>query len=138
MHEAEVGVGGGDHLGEVGVGAERGHVVHQLRPELERALGDRRLGGVDRERHLAAEPLEHRDDAAQLLLGGNAGRPRPRRLAADVDDRRALRVEPPRRRGRLVRVEVDAAVEEGVWRDVDDAHDGRAREALLDRHRLHA
>ena len=47
----------------------------------------------------------------------------PRRLAADVEDRRALelQLEPVRDRG--VRVEVTAAVRERVRRDVDHAHD---------------
>ena len=34
---------------------------------------------------------------------------------------------------RVVRVEVDARVRERIRRDVDDAHHGRPREALLDR-----
>ena len=64
VHEAEVRVGGGGHVDELGVRPERSHVVDHLGPELERAAGDRRLRGVDRDGHLAVEPLEDGDDAA--------------------------------------------------------------------------
>ena len=84
------------------------------------------------------EPLEHRHDAAQLLVERHAVRAGPRRLAADVDDRRALREHPPRRSGRDVRVEVHAAVGERVGRHVDDAHHGRARKPFLDRNHARA
>ena len=45
VHEAEVGVAVGDHAGELGIPAERGHVVHELRPEGEVRISD---GGLTR------------------------------------------------------------------------------------------
>ena len=71
VHEAEVGAGVGDYAGQLRVGAQRGHVVDELGPERDRAAGDLGLGGVDRDRHLAAERLQHRDDAAQLVVERN-------------------------------------------------------------------
>ena len=78
----------------------------------------------------AGEPLEHGHDAPQLLVERHALRAGPGRLAADVDDRRALRrAIAPRGCDRVLGRAVDAAVRERVRRDVDDAHHGRARES---------
>ncbi len=133
VHEAKVGTRLGDDLRQLRVAAQRRHVVHELGAERESAARDLGLRGVDRHRHLAREPLQHRHDATQLLLDGDSLRSRPRRLAADVHDRRALVDHPPGRAGRDVGIEMHAAVRERIRRDVEDAHHRRAREPLLDR-----
>ena len=48
VHQAEVGARVRDDAGELGIGAERRHVVHELDAELEGAPRDLRLGRVDR------------------------------------------------------------------------------------------
>src|SRR5205814_9058688 len=50
----------------------------------------------------------------------------------DVDDRSSVLDHPARRRGRNVRIEMDAAVGERVGRDVHDTHHRRAKKPLLD------
>ena len=101
MHQAEVRAGVGDDAGQLGVAAKRGHVVDELGAQLERPTRDLGLRRVDRHRH-ADEPLEHRHDAAQLLVERHAARAGPRRLAAHVHQRGALgqqrRASHPRRR----------------------------------------
>ena len=79
------------------------------------------------------QTLEHGQHALQFLVRVDALGAGTRRLAADVDDRRAA-LEHLRRRGhRVIRAEMDAPIRERVGRDVDDAHHGRTREPLLDR-----
>ena len=124
-----------DDLRHLWIAAESGDVVDELRAELERAARDLGLRGVDRDRR-AVQRLEDGHDAAQLLVDGDALGAGPRRLAADVEDRSALVEHPPARCGGSRRLEVDAAVREGVGRDVDDAHHGRPRESFLDRRTL--
>jgi hypothetical protein len=133
VHQADVAVGVGDDAGEVAVAAERGDVVDELGAERERAARDLGLRRVDRDRQLARDRLEDRDDASQLLVRGDALGPRPSRLAADVDDLRTFLEHPPGRGDRIVGSEVDAAVGEGVGRHVDDAHHRGSRETLFDR-----
>ena len=133
VHEADVCTRLGDDLRQLRVATQRRDVVHELGAERESAARDLGLRGVDRERHLATQPLQHRHDATQLLVDGDALRSRPRRLAADVHDRRALFDHPPGRAGRDVGIEMHAAVRERVRRDVEDAHHRRAREPLRDR-----
>ena len=111
---------------------QRRHVVDELGAELERAAGDLGLRRVDRDRD-AVEPLEHRDDAAQLLVDRDALGAGPRRLAADVHDRRAVVHHPARCGRRNARIEVHAAVGEAVGRHVDDPHHRRALQTFLDR-----
>ena len=130
MHEAEVGVRLGDDAREVALATQRRHVIHHLGAESERPSRHLRLRGVDGE-GLTAERREHRLDAAQLLLERDAVRARPRRLAADVDDRSA-RVEHPARLDRGdVGPQVETVAAERVGRDVDDAHHGRTGKAVL-------
>ena len=90
VHEAEVRVRAGDDAGQLGIAAQRGDVVHEHGPELERAAGDLRLRRVDRDGQLAGDRLEHGNDAAQLLVERHALRPGPGGLAADVHERGAL------------------------------------------------
>ena len=80
-----------------GIEAPRRDVVDEVRAGLERRARDGGLARVDRERRvrlLARMRVDDRDDARDLLLGrerpGLAVGRRPRRLAADVHDRRAL------------------------------------------------
>ena len=127
----------GDDARQLGVAAERGHVVDHLDAELERAARDGGLRRVDRDRH-AREPLEDGHDPAKLLVGRDRLGTRAGRLAADVDDRRALLSQPPPVRDRVPRAREAASVREAVGRDVDDAHDRRPRPALLERLPLHA
>ena len=65
-------------------------------PASSAARGDRRLAGVDRERDLdlRREPLDHRHDAAKLLVLRHRIGARPGRLAADVDQVGALASQP--------------------------------------------
>ena len=51
------------------------------------------------------ERLDHRDDAGALLVARHGVRARPGRLAADVEDRRALLGEPAAVRDRRVALE---------------------------------
>ena len=84
VHETEVTAGIGDDAGEVGVAAERGHVVDELDAELERSARDDGLGGVGQ----AGAPVELTGSVRARLLSIL-----PRALgastAADVHDRRA-------------------------------------------------
>ena len=50
VHEAEIAARVGDDACELGIASQSGDVVDELDAELERAPGDRRLGGVDRDR----------------------------------------------------------------------------------------
>ena len=92
VHEADRAAGLGDHVGHLVVVAQRAHVVDDGRAGGERAAGDLRLHRVDRDgdADAAGERLDHRQHAAQLLVQGDQLGARPRGLAADVDDRRAL------------------------------------------------
>ena len=106
-------------------------------PSCEGLPRDLRLRGVDRDRH-AGEQLEHRHDAAQLLVERDGLGSRPRRLAADVDERGAFgeqppRASPPRRAGSRL----SPAVREAVGRDVHDAHHRGARPTLRERRTSH-
>ena len=132
VHQAEVRVRPGHDLGQRRVAAQRGDVVDELRAELERPAAATSAFEVSIETGAPAScsstgTTRRSSSSTETRLGAG-----PRRLAADVDDRRALVQHPPRARDRVVRVEVDAGVRERVRRDVDDAHHGRPRETLLD------
>ena len=71
----------------------------------------------------AAEALDHRDGAVELLGGGHGLRARARGRSADVENRGALRHQLEAVLLRGVRVEEAPAVGERVGGDVDDAHD---------------
>ena len=126
VHEAEIRAGGGHDVSDLGIVAERRHVVDEDCAALECRTRHRSLRSVDRERHLAAEPIEHGHHALQFVLHGHACGTGARRLPADVDDRSSVLDHTARRRGRNVRIEMDSAVGERVGRDVHDTHHGRA------------
>ena len=90
VHEAEIGARVRYDPGELRVAAKRRDVVDENRAALERRARDPGLRGVDRERQLGADTIEDRHDAAQLLLRRDACGAGPRRLAAEVDQRRSL------------------------------------------------
>ena len=130
----------GDDAGEIGVPAESGDVVHHHGAQLERAPGHVGLRRVDRERHAdAGRPyaLEHREDAAKLLVDRYPQRARPGRLPPDVDDPDAFPAHLPHPLHGEGGIEVQAAVGERVGRHVHDAHHARPRQELLhgSRHR---
>ena len=128
VHQAEVTPGVRDDARKLRIAAKRRDVVDELGAELERAPRDLGLRRVDRHR-TAREPLEHGNDAAQLLVERNALRTGPRRLAADVDDRSPFIHHAPSRRGRGVGIEVDATVGKRIGSHIDDPHDGGPRTA---------
>ena len=99
--------------GHLGVAAERAHVVDEARPGARAPrvrpppwrYRSRSAGGWSDPRSSAArpQPLDHREHAAQLLLGRDTGGAWPCGLAADVEDvgafgRRAPGRAQPRRR----------------------------------------
>src|SRR5262249_40018468 len=128
----EIGIGPRDDARELWIAPERGHIVDEHRAAFESFPGHGCLRRVNREWE-PVEPVEDGHVTPQLLVGRDAFGAGPRRLAPDVDDRRPLLDHATRRRSRRVGVEVDAAVGERVRRHVQDAHDRRSREALLDR-----
>ena len=136
VHQAQVGASVGDHARELGVAAERRHVVDELGAERERTPRHLALRGVDRDGQ-PFETLEDRDHPAQLLVERDAVRAGPRRLAADVHDRRAFLDHPASRRRRGVRIQVRAAVREAVGRHVHDPHHGGALQTFLHRWTSH-
>jgi hypothetical protein len=80
---------------------------------------------VDRDAQRAGgERLDHRQHAPQLFLGRDRRGAGPRGLAADVQDRRALRGQSHPVLDRGLGLEEQPAVRKRVRRDVDDAHDG--------------
>jgi hypothetical protein len=80
---------------------------------------------IEMRRRRRREPLHDRKHPPQLLLLGDRLGARTGRLAAHVEDRRALGRQPPPVLDGRVRVEEQAAVRERVGRHVDDAHDHR-------------
>ena len=79
----------------------------------------------------AGQALDHRQHAAQLLLLGQRVGARPGRLAADVDDVRAVGRHPHARLdGAIDVVEEHAAVGERIGGDVEDPHHEGARAQL--------
>jgi hypothetical protein len=110
--------------------AQRAHVVDEARARGGGRAHHRGLAGVDGDdgRGGSAQPLDHRHDAAQLLLDADRRRARPRRLAADVDERCALLRQAHAMRDGCVRLEEPPAVGERIRRHVHHAHHDRAAE----------
>ena len=106
-------------------------VVNDRRPRRQRGLHHRGLARVDRdERAAAREPFDHGDDAANLVAFPHGGGTRPRRFAADIDQRCTGRRQHHAGTGGRSRIVVQrAAVGEAVGRDVEDARDARLVEA---------
>jgi hypothetical protein len=86
VHETEVGTVLGDNLGEPGIRAQSGHVVHHLGAKLERASCDDRLRRVDRDRR-PGDRLEHGLQTAKLLFSRHGLCSGTSGLRSDVDDR---------------------------------------------------
>ncbi len=119
--------GAGDDLGHRRVGEAAGDVVDDPGAGLDGALGDDGARRVDADdRALGRERGDHGEHARELGLDRHAARAGARRLAAHVEDVRALAQELTPVRDRGVRLVPLAAVRERVGRDVDDAHDERA------------
>ena len=118
VHEADVRSGVRDHARERRIRPQRGDVVHERGPELERAPRDLGLRRVDRDGQ-AREPFEHGHDAPQLLVERDAAGPGTRRLAADVDERRSLGEHRFAAADRALRFDIVPAVGEAVGRHVD-------------------
>jgi hypothetical protein len=127
VHQHDGDARGRGHLGHALVRPPPGHVVDEGGTGVERPF--RNLGShrVDRHRDaLVDQAGDHRDDAAQLLLGVDAQRTGSRRLAADVDDVGTLgdELEPVLDGG--VGVQPLAAVGEGVGGDIHHPHHAAA------------
>ena len=110
--------------------AQRAHVVDEAGTGRDRGTHHFRLGGVDgdRHRHGAGNRFDDRDHPVELFLHTNRLRTRTGGFAADIDDVRALL---DHREcvghGRVAR-QKNTPVREGVGGDVQDPHDGGARE----------
>ena len=78
------------------------------------------------------QAFEHRHHSAELFLDRHGLRARPRRLAADVDDRRALLEQAARARNGIVGSQMHPSVSEAVGSDVDDPHHRGAPQTFLE------
>ena len=95
-------------------------------PAATRGAGDVGLDGVDRDADAGGgQGLDDRDDPGQLLVGGDRARARAGGLAADVDHVGALGGHGEAVGDGVLEGVVEAAVGEGVRRDVEDPHDER-------------
>jgi hypothetical protein len=103
------------------------HVVDHDGAELDRVRRDRRLVGIDRQRHrkLVRQLRDDGADPRQLLGLCDRGCAGSRRFAADIDDRAALRRHVPRMRDRRVGSEEAAAVGERIRSHVENSHHDR-------------
>ena len=126
VHDHERRAGARADVGERRVAQAR-DVVDHARARRDRRLRDLRLVGVDRDEHvvLGDDPLDQRHHALDLLGGGDGRAHADRRLAADVDDRRARRHVRGGAGGARLEVGQLAGVGERVGRRVDDAHQQR-------------
>ena len=100
---------------------QAGRIVDDLSAMLQSLFRDRRFVGVHRNRHrqLAAQPLQHGNQPAQLFGFRNALGTGPRRFRADVDDVRALLFQFDGAGEGAVGIEILAAVGERIGRDVE-------------------
>ena len=135
VHQTDIPALLGYDRGHFQVASECGHVVDQLRAQLERPARDLRLGGVDGDGD-SVQPFEDWHDAPQLLVELDRLRAGSGRLTADVHDRRPLGDEPPGVLGCLVGRREPAPVREAVRRHVHDAQHRRPGPALVDRRTL--
>ncbi len=110
--------------GQARVGAQAADVVDHLGPGPQGGFRHLRLGGVDRDRDAqpGLQPAEHREDALQFFLGGDAAGARAGGLAANVKDVGAGALHLERVGHSPVGVEEPPAVAEGIRGDVQDAH----------------
>ena len=132
VHQDEGGLPLADHVEHLRIDSAR-DVVHDRGSGVQcrgRHVG---LPGVDRDgdgRMLLDEPLDHRPNAAQLLLRRDGLGARAGRLAADVQDVRTVVDHLGRMRHRGGPIEEPSAVGERVRGDVQDPHDERALGAV--------
>ncbi len=95
-------------------------------PDASARAHHRRLDRVDADpSSFARQRFHQRNDAFQLDVLRDRQRAGPRRFAADVNDVGTVGDHPARMVQRLVAVDEEAAVGEGVRRDVEDAHHPR-------------
>ena len=121
-------LGDAHHLG---VG-EAGHVVDDGGTQLDRQARDLRVARVDRDDGTRVDQrANHGNHALALLVRRNCGEPGARRLTADVDDVRALVEHAKAPLDRSGGRGVGSAVREGIGRDIEHAHNARARERNL-------
>lgn len=113
------------HLAETWIEREARRIVDDLHSEIERALRDAGLVGVDREGdgQFVAELFEHRHQPADFLFLRDRRGPGLGGLGADVDEVSALLLEFHRAGVSLVRIEKRAAVGKRIRRHVDHTHD---------------
>ncbi len=133
VHQRQLAAAIGAERGQLRLGPQRGDVVDDLRAGVERRLGHRALGGVDRDGRgrlaFPSQPLHHGQHPVQLLRSIHRLRARTGGLAADVEDVRALAGQLAPVRDRPLGVQELAPVREGVGGDVDDPHQPRHRGA---------
>ena len=129
MHQDRRCAGARHHARHGRITGKRCDVVDDRRTARQSGFGHARLVGIDRDRdrHSTLQPFQHRQHPAQFLGFVNGRCPRPRRLAADIEDVGALLHHAERIRHRAGRIEALAAIGKRVGRDVDDRHDERAR-----------
>src|SRR3984885_51850 len=116
------------HLGKARIGSQGRNIIYDLRALFRGCFPNLRLARVDRNGNLqpSAKFLEHWEDAAYLVGGGNAICARPRRFTPHVDH---VRAGPFHFKGAGYgggAVEIQTAVGETVGRDVEHAHHQRA------------
>ena len=111
------------------IGAAAGDVVDNGGASLQCFARHGGLRGVDGDEcgDAPAQLLNHRDYARELLVRRNRVRPGPRRFAAHVYDLGAVSRHSPPLLHRFLRGEEFTAVRKGIRRDVEHAHDHRAR-----------
>ena len=112
----------------LGIEGEAAGIVDDAGAQLDGLFRDRGFIGIDGDgnRQLAAQPLQHGDQAAQLLGFGDARRTGARGFRADVDDVRAFLFEFDRAGEGAVRIQVLAAVGKRIRGDIQHAHNERA------------
>ncbi len=125
MHDHHPAAGVAHHRHHRRVVAQGRDVVDQVGALLERGPGHRCLGGVDGYRHCAAaahRPHRRQHPGQFLGLAHRLGKG-PGRLAADIDQVRALGEQlVDAGRERVLSLPA-AAVGNGIWGDVDNTHD---------------
>jgi hypothetical protein len=137
----QAGIVHGDHAGamargdlrQVRVSLQAADVVDDMRAGGNRCLGDGGLHRVDRNQCACRDQaFDDRDDTLLLFLRRHGGRIATGGFAADVEDGGALPGKQTAVRHRGPHIGKQAAVGEGIRRDVDDPHDdGRTRPPAL-------
>ena len=132
VHHDEGGAGVGAAAGDGRV-AQSADVVDERGAGIEDGGGDRRLPRVDRNGDAGGDEAAHERHDARRFVGRVAGRRGgDARLAADIDDRRAVGDEGEGPVDLGVEARQITAVGEGVGAGVDDAHEERLARPELD------